>query len=125
MNQNQIEEADFSEITETSEMEAAVDKMKEDGMSPAMTSTEIDEGLTVEELNNTETNGAAAFSRDTALAALAEAFNNGSLNKAQVREIRNKLGISQGYFTRKQTTTAQRKSKRKSQKAARKVNRKK
>lgn len=45
----------------------------------------------------------------------------GSVSKKQAREIRSRFGVTQAYFTRKQTTPEERKKKRKAQKLARRA----
>jgi len=57
------------------------------------------------------------------LKTLSAAVKGGQITAKQARSFRNDLGITQSFFTRKQTTPAQRKRKRQLQKAARKKNR--
>lgn len=47
----------------------------------------------------------------------------GTVTKKQAKQIRTEFGISQAYFTRKQSTPSQRKKKRKAEKLARRANR--
>lgn len=102
MNQNEIAEAEFSEITDV-----------------------VDETAVAEEEHHEHDHTHAAYSRTDALKALTNSFHDGAITKEQLREIRARLGITQSSFTGKKITDTQRKAKRKAQKAARKVNRKK
>lgn len=57
------------------------------------------------------------------LKTLSAAVKGGQITPKQARSFRKDLGIGQAFFTRKQTTPAQRKAKRLQQKKSRKVNR--
>jgi len=59
------------------------------------------------------------------LSSLSAAIASGGISSQQARRIRADMGIRQSYFTRKQPKTNVRRAKRKAQKAARKLNRKK
>lgn len=69
-----------------------------------------------------ETKQAANNIRDI-IKALAGAVDDGQITKRQARDMRMNLGIRQGFFTKKRTTKINRKTKRKTQKAARRGNR--
>jgi len=57
------------------------------------------------------------------LAAIKDALSMGAISQHDAREIKTRMGIGQAYFTRKQTSKAQRKKKQKAQKLARRANR--
>jgi hypothetical protein len=57
------------------------------------------------------------------LAAIKDALSMGAISQHDAREIKTRMGIGQAYFTRKQTSKAQRKKKRKAQTLARRANR--
>lgn len=57
------------------------------------------------------------------LKALSSAVKDGQITSKQARSFRADLGITQSFFTRKQTTPEQRKAKRLQQKKSRKINR--
>lgn len=59
----------------------------------------------------------------SALAMITSQLDSDSISKNQARALRMSMGVSQAYFTRKQTTADQRRKKRKAQRAARKVTR--
>lgn len=105
MNQNDITEAEFTEVTDETTVEAVAEA--------------------TEEHDHDHDHSHVAYSRADALKALTNSFHDGAITGAQLRDIRARLGITQSYFTGKKVTETQRKAKRKSQKAARKVNRKK
>lgn len=68
----------------------------------------------------------AKMGLDAFLSAITNAVAEDQISSGQAREIRQGMGIYQGYFTRGRNSDAKKaKSKRKAQKAARKVNRKK
>lgn len=57
------------------------------------------------------------------LAAIKDALSMGAITQKDARDIKMRMGLGQAYFTRKQTTVAKRKRKRKLEKLARRANR--
>lgn len=94
-----------------------------------MDDQEIEDGVIVEEVDEIfqqaeqKNSGRAGMGFMAMLGALSAAVSNGDMTSHQAREMRNNLGVSQSYFTRKTPSKSKIKSKRKLQKMARKAQR--
>ena len=101
MEENEIEEGEFTEVVDEVET--------------------IEEELTVKSDEPKAKMGLNAF-----LSAITAAVSSDQISSHQARELRQGMGIGQSFFTRNRVVDAKKaKAKRKAQKAARKVNRKK
>ena len=106
MEENEIEEGEFTEVLDEA-LEEVTDA--------------IDEEIAVKADAPPAKMGLNGF-----LKAITNAVSSDQISSGQAREIRQGMGIYQGYFTRSRNSDAKKaKAKRKAQKAARKTNRKK
>jgi hypothetical protein len=93
-----------------------------------LTVTEKQKSLDIDTEEGTATEGESVARRTIRsvgeiLQTLSAAVKGGQITAKQARSFRQDLGITQSFFTRKQTTPAQRKAKRLQQKKSRKINR--
>jgi len=114
MQDNDVVEAEFEEITEE---------------VPAVnvgTPGHIEHGgdVVTEDVTETPTEEQPKMSKAEVVAALALAVENDQLDPKTAHRIRSEMGIFQSSFTKKRTTDEKRKAKRKLQKNARKKQRK-